>query len=81
MFQHKCCGFTKIAGALVIIGAINWGLVGLGKFVGSNLNVVNIVFGKSAVFESIIYLLVGLAGLSLVIGCKCKECCKTEKGQ
>ena len=48
---------------LVIIGAINWGLVGVGNFVGANWNLVNIIFGSVPVAQNLIYLLVGLAGL------------------
>ena len=44
---------------LVIIGAINWGLVGLAKF-----DLVAWIFGgQTAVVSWIIYALVGLAGL------------------
>ena len=44
---------------LVIIGAINWGLVGLAKF-----DMVAWIFGgQTAVVSRIIYALVGLAGL------------------
>ena len=49
--------------ALVIVGAINWGLVGLGGFVGSNFNLVNLLLGGFPVLESLVYVLVGLAGL------------------
>jgi len=49
--------------ALVIVGALNWGLVGLGEYVGSNFNLVNLVFGFSPTIEALIYVLVGLAGL------------------
>lgn len=47
-----------IALVLVIIGAINWGLVGL-----FNLNLVSTIFSTMAVIEKIVYVLVGLAGL------------------
>ena len=48
-----------IALILTIIGAINWGLVGLAKF-----DLVAWIFGgQTAVFSRIIYALVGLAGL------------------
>ena len=50
-----------IAVVLVIIGAINWGLIGLFGF-----NLVAAIFGFSAVLESIIYILVGLAGLWMI---------------
>ena len=44
---------------LVIIGAINWGLVGLAKF-----DLVAWIFGgQTAVVRRTIYALVGLAGL------------------
>jgi len=42
----------------VIIGAINWGLVGLFEF-----NLVAAIFGEVPVIERIVYILVGLAGL------------------
>ena len=44
---------------LVIIGAINWGLVGFAKF-----DLVAWIFGgQTAILSRIIYALVGLAGL------------------
>lgn len=49
--------------ALVIIGALNWGLVGIGMFVDANWNVVNLILGGAPTIEAIVYLLVGLAGL------------------
>ncbi|WEL23367.1 DUF378 domain-containing protein [Candidatus Nanohalovita haloferacivicina] len=53
---------------LVVIGALNWGLVGLGMLSGEGreaYNVVNLIFGGVAggQVEAAIYLLVGLAGL------------------
>jgi uncharacterized membrane protein YuzA (DUF378 family) len=48
---------------LVIVGAINWGLVGIGMFLDANWNVVNLIFGSVPTLEALIYVLVGLAGL------------------
>lgn len=51
---------------LVIVGALNWGLEGLGTFAGQNLNLVNLVFSglpSGGTIEAAVYLLVGLAGL------------------
>lgn len=54
---------------LVIVGAVNWGLVGLGQFSGAGANtynIINLVFAQSMGLpdlESVIYLLIGLAGL------------------
>ena len=47
-----------IALTLVIIGAINWLLVGLFKF-----NLVDTLFGSLSVLTRIIYIIVGIAGL------------------
>jgi uncharacterized protein len=47
-----------IALVLVIVGAINWGLVGLFGF-----NLVAAIFGFSRVLLAIVYIVVGLAGL------------------
>ncbi|MDD5026435.1 MAG: DUF378 domain-containing protein [Candidatus Peribacteraceae bacterium] len=61
-----------IAKILVIIGALNWGLVGVGAFLGRNLNVVNLIIGSSAQLENIVYILVGLSGL--VVAWKGSKC-------
>lgn len=49
----------RIALALVIIGAINWGLIGLFQF---DL-VASIFGGQDAILSRIVYILVGLSGL------------------
>jgi uncharacterized membrane protein YuzA (DUF378 family) len=48
----------KVALVLVIIGAINWGLIGLFDF-----NLVETLFGTENVISKIIYVLVGIAGI------------------
>ena len=48
----------KIALALTIIGAINWGLIGLFKF-----NLVETLFGINTMLTRIIYSIVGICGL------------------
>ena len=50
-----------IALTLTIIGALNWGLIGL-----FNFNLVGFLFGDMTLLSRIIYLLVGLAGLYLI---------------
>ena len=55
-----------IALVLVIIGGLNWGLVGLGNFANANWNLVNLIFGALPALENIIYLLVGIAALYLI---------------
>ena len=48
----------KIALILIIIGAINWGLIGLFKF-----DLVATLFGEMSVLSRIVYSLVGIAGV------------------
>jgi len=48
----------KIALVLIIIGAINWGLIGI-----FNFNLVDAIFGTMSVISRIIYGLVGVSGL------------------
>ena len=48
----------KICLSITIIGAINWGLIGLLDF-----NLVEAVFGADSVIPKIVYSLVGLTGL------------------
>lgn len=51
----------KIALVLVIIGAINWGLIGLFKF-----DLVATLFGEMSVLSRIVYSLVGISGLWVI---------------
>ena len=48
----------KIALVLIIIGAINWGLIGFFKF-----DLVATIFGDMSVVSRIVYALVGISGL------------------
>lgn len=63
-------GMNGIVCVLVIVGAINWGLVGLGDFMGQNWNVVNLVLGSWPTLEWIVYVLVGIAGVMHIKSCR-----------
>lgn len=65
-FEMNLVDWTALA--LIAIGAINWGLVGVAYFVdrAANWNVVNVVFDSVPEAEFGVYLLVGLAGLYAV---------------
>lgn len=49
---------TIVAMVLLIIGALNWGLIGLFGF-----DLVAALFGANTVLSRLIYILVGLAGI------------------
>ena len=53
----------KTAFVLMVIGSLDWGLVGLGNWMGSNWNVVNLIFGSWSWLENLIYVLVGISAL------------------
>lgn len=57
--NSKCLDYTALT--LTIVGAVNWGLIGLFKF-----DLVNFLFGNMSWLSRVIYALVGLAGLYLL---------------
>ncbi|MFA7285988.1 MAG: DUF378 domain-containing protein [Candidatus Paceibacterota bacterium] len=71
----KFC-FAVLTKTLVIIGGLNWGLVGAGMLSGStaNVNLVNALFGSIPAVEATIYLVVGIAAFASIFRCKCKKC-------
>jgi hypothetical protein len=55
-------GLQQAAYILVVIGALNWGLIGF-----FNFNFVNAILSSVAGLEKIVYMLVGLSGVLLLI--------------
>ena len=64
--SHKGGRFMKVINgivlALIVIGAINWGLVGI-----FNFNLVDYIFGNGSVMSRIIYIVVAISGLINVV--------------
>ena len=54
---------SKIALILVVIGGLNWGLVGM-----FNFDLVGFLFGSLSVLSRIIYILIGLASAWMLLG-------------
>ena len=55
--------YKSLALTVIIIGALNWGLVGL-----FGMNLVSILFGTGSTLERVVYILVGLAGVWVAWG-------------
>ena len=55
----KACLFCQIVGAIAIVGALNWGLIGIAQ-----TNLVENIVGPG--LARIVYILVGLSGLALL---------------
>ncbi len=78
MMGHKCTVCT-IAVVLVLVGALNWGLVGLGWLVGGqDWNVVHMLLGQWMQVEAIVYVLVGVAALYKIF--LMGKCCGDKPG-
>ncbi len=60
--MHRLNALDFLALILVIVGALNWGMVGL-----FNLNVVSTIFADMNFVSNLIYVLVASAGLYLLI--------------
>lgn len=58
--ENSVKSLQMVAWWLVIIGGLNWGLVGL-----MGLNVVNMMFASIPVVEQVVYMLVGVSALYL----------------
>lgn len=71
----QACLCCKIVGAIAIIGALNWGLVGVADF-----NLVDAIFGAGSVASRIIYILIGFSGVALLTSffMACPVCKKTD---
>jgi hypothetical protein len=65
-----------IAWVLVIIGGLNWLLIGLGGFFGGNWDVVWLLLGNWPQIQWIVYILIGLSAVyELITHWKnCKMC-------
>ncbi len=55
-----------LAGILVIVGALNWGLVAVARF-DLVATIFGMHFGETSALSSIVYGLVGLSGLYLAV--------------
>lgn len=69
--MHKNSVLDWIGYVLVIVGALNWGLVG-----AFNFNLVNAILGSLPTVERVVYILVGIAAIYVAATCTSK--CKTS---
>jgi uncharacterized membrane protein YuzA (DUF378 family) len=72
---HNKCNYSVldwIAGLLLIVGGLNWGLVGL-----LNFDLVALLFGHMTTLSKIVYILVGLSAIYWLVKC----CLSYKKNQ
>lgn len=65
----------NIAYILVLIGAVQWGIIGL-----FSINIIEMIFDSVPMITQLIYVLVGLSGLYLIlfVNKKKSSCCEDE---
>jgi len=75
-YMKNSCTTSITLKTIVIIGGVNWGLIGLGMLLGSigNWNVINILLGSAPVVEAVVYIVIGVAAVMMIFDCQCKEC-------
>jgi uncharacterized protein len=73
--KQKSCMVCQIGKVLVIIGALNWGLVGL-----FNYDLVAAVLGPMTYSSRAVYSVIGICGLVVAVSCikKICPCCKED---
>lgn len=69
MMAGKLCWLHKVAWVLVLVGALNWGLVGVFEW-----NLVSELLGSWPVVERVVYILVGVSALVMLAVGWCKAC-------
>jgi uncharacterized membrane protein YuzA (DUF378 family) len=63
---------AKVCWILILVGALNWGLVGL-----LNLDLVALIFGHMTILSRIVYIAIGAAAVLKGAGIvKCEHCQK-----
>lgn len=73
--QWGGCIVSKVSKALVIIGGLNWGLVGVGALMGKGgWDLVAMTLGTWPMVQASVYVLVGIAAVVQLIGCRCAKC-------
>lgn len=58
---------SQITRVLMVVGGINWGLIGIGMLMDRNWNVINLILGGIPTLEAVVYILVGLAAIKMIL--------------
>ena len=66
--------FCMISWSLMIVGAINWGLVGL-----LGLDLVAAILGGVPILARVVYIMIGLSGCYALYGMITKKGCDSKK--
>lgn len=67
--KKECCQGHSLSYWLLIIGGLNWGLVGLFEF-----DLVERLLGSVSWLQRAVYVLVGLSAIMMLMKSSCKKC-------
>jgi len=59
--MKPCNVIDWVAAVLVVVGGLNWGLVG-----AFNFNLVSLIFGDATILTRLIYVIVGIAAIYVI---------------
>ncbi len=71
MHGGKMCPVHLVAFILLVVGGLNWGLVGILDF-----DLVDYLLGRWQIVADLVYVLVGISAIVMLFGGKCKKCMK-----
>lgn len=74
--MNRMCSVHWVAWVFVVIGALNWGLIGL-----FNFNLVESIFGSWPMFMRLVYTLVGVSGVALLFAPWCRSCASRSEAR
>lgn len=68
---------------LIVVGAIDWGLIGIGGFANADWDILKMILGQWKEVLWIVYVLVGLAAIYEIVTHKhnCKQCGTSASAQ
>ena len=66
------CPVCKLSGLLVVLGALNWGLVG-----AFDMDLVQQLLGSQPTAAKVAYILIGISGILVIL--QCFKCCPCQK--
>ncbi len=52
---------------LVIVGGVNYGLVGLGNLMDQDWDLLGLILGYAPVLQDIVYLIIGVAAVVMIV--------------
>lgn len=77
--KSSSCAPQLVAKILLVIGGLNWGVVGASALLnGKSWNLVHQFLGAMPQVELVLYVAVGVSAVAYLVGCQSSKCCKKD---